>query len=99
MIWGDAMAVDYFLIDAPSAVPREFEAWEAAKARHMAVFQRCLNAPDGSAEWVTLNTEGHAAKIEAGRLEQIARERWAQVIAVDANYHPIPIYQVPDSAD
>lgn len=71
------MTVDWFLIDAPHVVPREFEAWEAAKEHHRAVFRRCLAAPAGGADQAALDAEGQAAKIEADRLEQIAREAWA----------------------
>lgn len=72
------MTVDWFLIDAPHVVPCEFEAWEAAKERHRAVFLRCIDAQDGSAEQAALEAEGQAAKVEADRLEQIARETWAK---------------------
>ncbi len=72
------MAVDYFLIDAPHAIPEEFEAWEAATAHHRAIFYRCIEALDGSAEQATLEAEGRAAQAEAERLEQIAREKWAK---------------------
>lgn len=70
------MAVDFFLIDAPHVVPREFAAWEAAKEYHRHVFLRCIDAEEGSAERATLDAEGQAAKIESDRLEQIAREAW-----------------------
>lgn len=70
------MAADWFLIDAPHVVPREFEAWQAAKMRHRAVFQRFLDAQDGSAEQAALDAEGGAAKSEADRFERIAREAW-----------------------
>ncbi|CAM5534091.1 hypothetical protein AFAE65S_00113 [Alcaligenes phenolicus] len=69
------MTVDWFLIDAPHVVAAEFQAWEAAKAHHRAVFLRCIDAQD-SAERAALDAEGQAAKIEADRLEQIAREAW-----------------------
>lgn len=70
------MTVDWFLIDAPHTVPQEFAAWEAAKERHCAVFLRCIDAPDGSTERAVLDVEGRAEKIEADRLERIAREAW-----------------------
>ena len=70
------MTVDFFLIDAPHTVPQEFKAWEAAKAHHRAVFLRCVDAEDGSAEQSRLDAEGRAAKGEADRLEQAARTAW-----------------------
>lgn len=70
------MTVDWFLVDAPHIVPQEFAAWEGAKAHHHAVFLRCLNAPAGGEEQAALDGEGRAAKAEADRLEQIAREAW-----------------------
>ena len=70
------MTVDWFLIDAPHVVPAEFRAWEAAKAHHRTVFLRCVDAQGDSAEQAALDAEGQAAKIEADRLEQIAREAW-----------------------
>jgi hypothetical protein len=68
------MTVDWFLIDAPHVVPAEFQAWEVAKAHHRAVFLRCIDA-QGSKQ-TALDAEGQAAKIEADRLEQIARDAW-----------------------
>ena len=70
------MTVDWFLIDAPQIVPQDFGAWEAAKARHRDLFLRCLDAETGSAEQAALDVKGQAAKLEADRLEQIAREAW-----------------------
>ncbi len=83
------MTVDYFLIDAPHTVPQEFAAWEAAKERHHAVFLRCIDAPDGSAERAALDAEGKAAKIEATRLERVARQAWKRVPrrAVEIHIH------------
>lgn len=72
------MAVDFFLIDAPHAVPEEFRAWEAAKAQHRAVFLRCISAQAVSAEQTALDAEGRAAQTEADRLERVAREAWSR---------------------
>lgn len=74
------MTVDYFLIDAPHTAPQEFAAWVAAKERHRAMFGRCIDAPDSSAERASLDSEGKAAKIEADRLEQVARQAWRRVV-------------------
>ncbi|WP_154717471.1 hypothetical protein [Sterolibacterium denitrificans] len=41
----------------------------------MTAFLRCVDAQE-SAERAALDAEGQAAKIEADRLEQIAREAW-----------------------
>lgn len=71
------MTVDYFLIDAPHTVPQEFATWQAAKEHHRAVFLRCIDAQDGSAERAALDAEGQAAKIEADRLERAARRAWS----------------------
>ncbi len=72
------MAIDWFLIDAPHVVPAEFAAWEAAKAHHRTVFLQCIEAQD-SAERAALDAEGRAVKIEADRLEQVARDAWTRV--------------------
>lgn len=72
------MAVEYFLIDAPTAIPQEFAAWEDAKAQHLAIFWKCVEAPDGSAEKEALEEEGRAAKIKADSLEQAARQAWLE---------------------
>ncbi len=81
------MTVDFFLIDAPHAVPQEFQAWEAAKAHHRAVFLRCVDAEDGSAEQSRLDTEGWAAKAEADRLEQAARTAWLRAKRQSVEIH------------
>ena len=65
------MAVEFFLIDAPHAVPAEFAAWVAAKERHREVFLQVL---DGRA----LEASAVAAAAEADRLEQVARQAWAR---------------------
>lgn len=70
------MTVDYFLIDGPHVVPQEFRAWEAAKEHHLAIFLRCIDAEAGSTEQTALDAEGVAAKAEADRLENIARQAW-----------------------
>lgn len=70
------MTVDWFLVDAPHVVPQEFQAWEAAKERHLAVFLRCCDAPAGSVEQAALDAEGRAIKIEVDNLEKVARAAW-----------------------
>ncbi|MDF6970136.1 hypothetical protein NMT62_24265, partial [Escherichia coli] len=81
------MTVDFFLIDAPHTVPQEFQAWEAAKAHHRAVFLRYVDAEDGSAEQSRLDTEGRAAKAEADRLEQAARTAWLRAKRQSVEIH------------
>jgi len=72
------MTVDYFLIDGPHSVPREFAAWELAKEQHKAIFQRAIAAEYGSELFRDLDQQGQKAAAEADRLEQIAREAWAK---------------------
>lgn len=74
------MTVDWFLVDAPQAVPREFQAWEAAKERHRAVFLSCCDAKNGSPEQAALDAEGRALTTEAEHLENIARAAWAKTL-------------------
>lgn len=81
------MTVDFFLINASHAVPQEFQAWEAAKAHHRAVFLRCVDAEDGSAEQSRLDAEGRAAKAEADRLEQAARTAWLRAKQQSVEIH------------
>lgn len=81
------MTVDFFLIDAPHAVPQEFRAWGAAKERHRAVFLRCVDAVAGSAEQTALDAEGQAAKHEADRLEQVARTAWLHKLKQSVEIH------------
>lgn len=81
------MTVDFFLIDAPRAVPQEFKAWEAAKEHHRGVFLRCVDAEAGSAEQASLDAEGWAAKVEADRLEQVARTAWLRALRQSVEIH------------
>ncbi len=81
------MTVDFFLIDAPHAVPQEFQAWAAAKDHHRAVFLRCVAAEAGSAEYARLDAEGQAAKTEAARLEQVARAAWLHALRQSVEIH------------
>lgn len=68
------MAVDWFLVDAPSVVPEEFSAWQDAKEKHRSIFLRACETLDGNAPF--LDAEGLAAAEEAIRLEKIARDAW-----------------------
>ncbi|ABM33251.1 hypothetical protein QRO08_11435 [Paracidovorax citrulli] len=68
------MAVDYFLIDAPESVPDEFNAWVVAKNRHFSLFDEYMSA--GSDRRSEISVIACAAKVEADRLEGIARRAW-----------------------
>nr|WP_317623820.1 hypothetical protein [Acidovorax sp. SUPP3334]BDH38330.1 hypothetical protein AVHM3334_23025 [Acidovorax sp. SUPP3334] len=67
------MAVEYFLIDAPHVVPVQYQAWEAAKERHFALFQRVLSLSAREGGHADLEGAAQDAADEAARLEQVAR--------------------------
>lgn len=69
------MAVDWFLVDGPSAVPREFAAWLDAKQHRDELALRCLDA-FGTPAFSSLEIAVREAVKEADRLEQFAREMW-----------------------
>ena len=70
------MAVDYFLIDGPSAVPVEFAAWQAAKKLHFDLFEKAIALKAADPRTAELNQAGEMAAAEAVRLERVAREAW-----------------------
>lgn len=70
------MAGDFFLIDAPQAVPGEFATWAAAKQNHEDLFLAYLDAELGSATANDLERAALEAKFTSNRLERVAREAW-----------------------
>lgn len=69
------MTVDLFLIEAHRFVPTEYQAWQDARAYWRACADRVFlcESWDGS-EFDRLNGRAIAAKSEADRLEQVARD-------------------------
>lgn len=65
------MAVDYFLIEGPRAVPQEFAAWEAARKEHADYFfQNCGPDPEPPPDF---DERGQALARKAAALEETAR--------------------------
>jgi len=77
------MSVDWFLADAPHVVPREFQAWQVARACHARLVLRLAEDTTSGIDPEALGEHLHllalaelAARHEAGRLKRIARLAW-----------------------
>ncbi|MPM15940.1 hypothetical protein SDC9_62314 [bioreactor metagenome] len=72
------MAADFFITDGPRVVPAEYQAWQAAYDYWYVCVQRALDC--GGSESERLGSVAIAAKGEADRLEQIARDAFRRAI-------------------
>ena len=66
------MAADFFVTDGPRVVPAEYQAWQAARDNWYVCVRRALDCEGSESE--RLGSVAIAAKAEADRLEQIARD-------------------------
>lgn len=79
-----SLAVELFLIDAPQAIPMEFQEWTAAKERHRIAFRRAVDAQSMGMADDALDTEAVRSKVAADRLERRAWQAWELAPAAQA---------------
>lgn len=70
------LTVDWFLIDALQVVPQEYNAWLSARQKHVELAIKCMDSWGDADAFKKIEAAAIAAKLEADRLEEIARSAW-----------------------